>query len=418
MIDFAKYAFNKSHAACYAVVTYETAWLKYYFPTEYMAALMTSVIDNPVKLTGYILTSRQMGIRMMPPDINEGESGFSVTYEGADGRPAIRYALNAVKGVGTNVIDAIVEERRRSGRFLDFQDFCTRIMSLTTDVNKRVIENLIKAGAFDSFGNTRKQLMSVHGRILDSLASSKKNDFEGQMSLFDFAPQEVRQQYAITMPDVGEFPKEMKLAFEKEVIGVYVSGHPLDDYIGLWKSHVTRHAVDFVLDDETNRTNVEDGATETIGGLVTDCKIKYTKNDKVMAFVTLEDLTGSVEVIVFPRDYEVSQTALSEENKVFIKGRVSAEEDKDAKLICQQVTSFDDVPRQLWIRFDTKDQYLAAEQDILNMIDNHGGRDQVVIYIANPRMKKTFGAGYGVRVDAALMKGLKEQYGEKNVVFR
>ena len=416
MIDFAKYAFNKSHAACYAVVTYETAWLKYYFPTEYMAALMTSVIDNPVKLTGYILTSRQMGIRMMPPDINEGESGFSVTYQ--DGKPAIRYALNAIKGVGTNVIDAIVEERTQSGEFLDFQDFCSRVTALSTDVNKRVIENLIKAGAFDSFGNTRKQLMSVYSRILDSLASSKKNDLEGQMSLFDFAPQEVRQQYAITMPDVGEYPKEMKLAFEKEVIGVYVSGHPLDDYIDLWKAHVTKHAVDFILDDETNRTNVEDGATETVGGLVTDCKIKYTKNDKVMAFVTLEDLTGSVEVIVFPRDYEVSQTALSEENKVFIKGRVSAEEDKDAKLICEQVTSFDDVPRQLWIRFDTKEKYLAAENDILNMIDQHGGRDQIIIYIANPKMKKTFGAGYGVKADEAFMKELVEHFGAKNVICR
>ncbi len=416
MIDFAKYAFNKSHAACYAVVTYETAWLKYYFPTEYMAALMTSVIDNPVKLTGYILTSRQMGIRMMPPDINEGESGFSVTYQ--DGKPAIRYALNAIKGVGTNVIDAIVEDRGRNGEFLDFQDFCSRVTALSTDVNKRVIENLIKAGAFDSFGNTRKQLMSFYSRILDSLASSKKNDLEGQMSLFDFAPQEVRQQYAITMPDVGEYPKEMKLAFEKEVIGVYVSGHPLDDYIDLWKSHVTKHAVDFILDDEINRTNVEDGATETIGGLVTDCKIKYTKNDKVMAFVTLEDLTGSVEVIVFPRDYEVSQTALAEENKVFIKGRVSAEEDKDAKLICQQVTSFDDVPRQLWIRFDTKEQYLAAENDILNMIDRHGGRDQIIIYIANPKMKKTFGAGYGVRGDKALLTELEKRFGTRNVICR
>ena len=418
MIDFAKYAFNKSHAACYAVVTYETAWLKYYFPTEYMAALMTSVIDNPVKLTGYILTSRQMGIRMMPPDINEGESGFSVSYEGANGQPAIRYALNAVKGVGTNVIDAIVEERRKHGRFLDFQDFCSRITVLSTDVNKRVIESLIKAGAFDSFGNTRKQLMSVYSRILDSLISSKKNDFEGQMSLFDFAPKEVRQQYAITMPDVGEYPKEMKLAFEKEVIGVYVSGHPLDDYIDLWKSHVTKHAVDFILDDETGRANVEDGETETIGGLVTDCKIKYTKNDKVMAFVTLEDLTGSVEVIVFPRDYEVFQTALAEENKVFIRGRVSAEEDKDAKLICQEVTLFDDVPRELWIRFDTRDQYLAAEKDILDMIDRHGGRDTVTVYIANPRMKKTFGAGYGVRADDAFVKELKEKFGEKNVAVR
>ncbi len=416
MIDFAKYAFNKSHAACYAVVTYETAWLKYYFPAEYMAALMTSVVDNTIKLTGYILTARTMGIRLMPPDINEGEAGFSVTYEG--GGAAIRYALGAVKGVGMSAVHAMVEDRTKYGRFRNFQDFCERISRLGTEVNKRVIENLIKAGAFDSMGNTRKQLLQVYGRILDSLEASRKNDMEGQMSLFDFAPEETKAQYAITMPDVGEYPKEMKLGFEKEVLGIYVSGHPLEDYEGLWRAHVTRRASDFYRDDETGACGVEDGETATIGGMVADRKIKYTKNDKVMAYVTLEDLTGSVEVIVFPRDYETSSALLVPESKIFISGKVSLEEEKDGRLICQKVTDFASVPRRLWLRFPDRTSYDRAEQEILAMIEQHGGRDHVTIYIENPRQRRDFGAGYGVRVTEELLRGLRSRFGEKNVVLQ
>jgi DNA polymerase-3 subunit alpha len=411
MIDFAKYAFNKSHAACYAIVTYQTAWLKYYWPTEFMAALMTSVVDFPAKLAGYILTSRSMGIRLLPPDINRGEDGFSV----ADG--AILYALDAIKGVGRAVIEGIVENRKQYGLFRDFHDFLQRMTAAELDVNKRVIENFIKAGAFDCFGNTRKQMMSVYSQMLDDLQSSRKNDLSGQISLFDLAPEENRKAFAITMPDVGEYPKEMKLAFEKEVLGVYVSGHPLEDFLSLWKAHITRKASDFLLDEETGKTEVKDEEIATIGGLVTDRRIKYTKNDKVMAFVTLEDLTGDVEVIVFPRDYENSSGDLTEDAKVFIQGRVSLEEDKDGKLIAQRIIPFDSIPKKLWIRFATKESYLAAEKDLLEIIDRHGGPDSVTVYIESPKARKTFPPGCGVRADAQLITELQEKYGKENVVL-
>ncbi|MCI2049067.1 MAG: DNA polymerase III subunit alpha [Lachnospiraceae bacterium] len=412
MLDFAKYAFNKSHSACYAVITYQTAWLKYYFPTEFMAALMTTVVDFPGKLAGYILTSRTMGIRLLPPDINEGEAGFSVSGG------AVRYALTAIKGVGRGVIDGIVQNREQYGKFRDLYDFLERVTAAEIDANKRVIENFIKAGAFDSFGSTRKQQMSVFSQILDGLQASKKNDLAGQMSLFDLAPETDRTAYTVPMPDVGEYTREMKLAFEKEVLGVYVSGHPLDDSIDFWKSRITRKAADFMLDEETGTAAVTDGAVETIGGLVAARKIKYTKNDKVMAFVTIEDLTGDVEVIVFPRDYEQYSSVLAEDSKVFVTGRVSLEEDKDGKLVCQSITPFDRVPKKLWLRFDTRESYAAAEKELAAIIDTHGGPDEVSIYIASPKSMKTMPRGSGVRADAELLALLKDRYGADNVILK
>ncbi len=423
MIDFAKYAFNKSHAACYAVVTYQTAWLKYYYPTEFMAALMTSVVDHPPKLAGYILALRSMGIKLLPPDINEGEAGFSVSGG------AIRYALTAVKGVGRQVIDAVVANRNEYGPFRSFNDFITRTASgdskdgrqaaaQARDMNKRVLESLIKAGAFDSFGNTRKQLMQVYSRMLDDINSSGKNNMAGQLSLFDLAGEDMKKDFEIPMPDVGEYPRDMKLSFEKEVLGVYVSGHPLENDVALWKAHITKKASDFALDEETGTPLVKDGETAVIGGMVTDRKIKYTRNDKVMAFITLEDLTGVAEVIVFPRDYEKYSDILGEDSKVFIRGRVSVEEDKDGKLVASQVTSFDAVPKKLWLRFPTREDYDRAEPELMEKIDGNGGPDQVTIFIANPRSMKTLPAGYGVRVSEQFLGVLRDKYGSENVIYQ
>ncbi len=332
MMDFAKYAFNKSHAACYAVVAYQTAYLKYYYPVEFMAALLTSVIDNPKKVSEYILTCRNMGIRMLPPDINEGESGF---YPAGG---AIRYALTAIKNVGRPVIQGIVEERRERGPFVNLKDFITRMAS--GEINKRAIENFIKAGALDSLGSTRKQCMSVYAQILDNITRDKKNHLAGQLSLFDVASGEERDEFDIKMPQVGEYDREMLLAFEKEVLGVYVSGHPLEEYQELLERHITRTTNDFSLDEETGRTLVEDQETAVIGGMISEKTVKYTKNDKIMAFLTVEDLVGSVEVVVFPKDYEKYAQLLTEDAKIFVKGRVSVEEEKDAKLICSQIAGF------------------------------------------------------------------------------
>ena len=336
MMDFAKYAFNKSHAACYAVVAYQTAYLKYYYPVEFMAALMTSVIDNPKKVSEYILNCRNMNIAILPPDVNAGEAGFSVT----DGK--IRYALTAIKGVGRPIIDSLVQERKERGPFTNLKDFITR-MSDKKEMNKRAIENLIKAGAMDGLGGTRKQFMSVYVQIADHIAHDKKNNLAGQISLFDIAGEEDKEEFDIRMPDVGEYNKEMLLGFEKEVLGVYVSGHPLEEYQELWQNCISNTAGDFALDEETGEVQlVRDQANAVIGGLIADKTVKYTKNDKIMAFLNVEDLIGNVEVVVFPQVYERYSTLLVEDAKVFIRGRVSLEEDKDGKLICDQIISFED----------------------------------------------------------------------------
>ena len=411
MMDFAKYAFNKSHAACYAVVAYQTAWLKYYYPTEFMAALMTSVIDFPTKVAGYILTCRSMGIRLLPPDINEGEAGFSVSGG------AIRYGLTAIKGVGRPVIDAVIRERSERGKFRDLHDFLSRMILKDREVNKRVIENFIKAGALDCLGATRKQLMSVYMRMMDDLQNSRKNDMAGQLSLFDFADEEDKQDYVITMPDIGEYPKELKLAFEKEVLGIYVSGHPLEEYMGIWKSHITNRVSDFILDEETGTTKVNDGDKAVIGGMISGKKVKYTKNNKVMAFLDVEDMTGTMEVIVFPNTYEKESGKLAEDNKVFLSGRVSLEEERDGKLICEKVIPFDDVPRKLWIRFPDPEAYRQGASDLKKLVDEHGGRDKVVIFIENPKLRKELPAGQGVRADEHFMTLVKSRFGDKNCVL-
>ena len=411
MMDFAKYAFNKSHAACYAVVAYQTAWLKYYYPTEFMAALMTSVIDFPNKVAGYILTCRSMGIRLLPPDINEGEAGFSVSSG------AIRYGLTAIKGVGRPVIDAVIRERKERGKFRDLHDFLSRMILKDREINKRVIENFIKAGALDCLGATRKQLMSVYMRMMDDLMNSRKNDMAGQMSLFDFADEEDKQDYIIAMPDVGEYSKEMKLAFEKEVLGIYVSGHPLEEYMGLWKSHITNRISDFILDEETGTAAVQDGAKAVIGGMISGKKVKYTKNNKVMAFLDVEDMTGNMEVIVFPNTYEKESAKLEEDSKVFLGGRVSLEEEKDGKLICEKVIPFDQMPRKLWIRFEDLEAWKQSCGDLYKIIDENGGRDKVVIFIAHPKLRKELPAGQGVRTSENLIKQLSERFGEKNVIL-
>lgn len=407
MIDFARYAFNKSHAACYAVVTYQTAWLKFYYPTEFMAALLTSVIDFPGKVASYILACREMKIKVLPPDINQGTVGFSVS------NGSILYSLAAVKGVGETVVRSIVKEREQGGPYLDLQNFITRTVGL--QVNRRVVENLIKAGAFDSFGATRKQMMCVFGSLMDEAQESAKNNMAGQLSLFDVLPEESRQQFRISYPDVGEYDKGMKLSFEKEVLGIYVSGHPLEDDEKLWKRHIDVKASDFVLEEESGEPIVEDNQSCTAGGMIALVKLKYTKNNQVMAFVTLEDLTGSVEVIVFPNAYETYSSLLKEEKKVFISGRASREEDKDAKLIAQTIIQFEDVPKEVWIRFGTKKDYIDKKEILQSLLNEHGGRDQVVLYIENPKSMKKLPPGSGVHADEEFMEALYKQFGKENI---
>ena len=407
MMDFAKYAFNKSHAACYAVVAYQTAYLKYYYPVEFMAALMTSVIDNPGKVSEYIYSCRQMGIKILPPDINKGEGSFSVDSGN------IRYGLAAIKSIGKPVIESIIKERKNGGPFSNLKDFIERLSG--KEVNKRTIESFIKSGAFDSLGGTRKQFMVVYVQILDQVNRERKYSMTGQLSLFDIVSDDQKSEFDIPLPDVGEYEKETKLAFEKEVLGVYLSGHPLEDYEEKWKKNISRTTLDFQIDDETGRTKVHDGAKEIVGGMITNKTIKYTKTNKVMAFITLEDLVGSVEVVIFPRDFEKNQMYLNEEAKVFIKGRVSEEDDAPSKLICEQVIPFDRVKKELWLQFPNKADYLAKEQIIFGYLADSDGEDEVIIYCQAERAIKRLPKNRNARIEKGLLSRLMNLLGEKRV---
>ena len=407
MMDFAKYAFNKSHAACYAVVAYQTAYLKYYYPVEFMAALMTSVIDNPKKVAEYILVCRNMGIEILPPDINEGESGFSVSGS------SIRYALTAIKSVGRPVITAVVEERKERGPFLNLQDFVNRITD--KDVNKRAVESFIKAGALDGLGGTRKQFMSVFSQVMDRTQKDRKNNMAGQLSLFDIVEEEEKEGLALKLPDVGEYPKEMKLAFEKEVLGIYVSGHPLEEYEASWRKKISNTTADFAYDEEVQGVRVKDGAKAVIGGLIAGKTIKYTKDNKIMAFLTIEDLVGTVEVIVFPKTYEQSASFLTEDAKVFVQGRISVEEDKDGKLICEKIVPFTELKKKVWIKFPDMEAYKAAEAGLMDTLRESEGKDGIVIYIENPKAKKELPPNQNVEADESLVNRLQERFGRENV---
>ena len=406
MIDFAKYAFNKSHAAAYAVVSYQTAFLKYYYPVEFMAALMTSVIEMPTKVAEYIQVCRQMNIKILPPDVNRGAYGFSVD------NGAIRYGLSAIKSVGRPVINALVEEREVKGEYRSLKDFIER---LTGTVNKRAIENFIKAGALDCLEGNRRQKMLVYGQIVDSIAQEKKNSFAGQMSLFDLVSDEEKKEYEIRMPDVEEYDKEMILAFEKDVLGIYLSGHPLERYRNIMEKMISAKTTDFQPDEESGIPKVYDGQKVIIGGMITEKTIKYTRNNKVMAFLTVEDLLGTVEIVVFPRDYEKWQSMLNEDARVFVQGRVNAEDDKPSKLILEKVRAFEDMPQELWIQFKDKAEYAEKEQELLETLKGYAGVSAVVIYLKDVNAMKRLPAGYHARISDSLTGELRKKYGESNV---
>ena len=406
MVDFAKYAFNKSHAAAYAVVSYQTAFLKYYHPVEFMAALMTSVIEMPNKVAEYIQVCRQMGISILSPDVNCGIYGFSVDHG------AIRYGLSAIKSVGRPVIDALVEEREKNGTYRSLKDFIER---LTGTVNKRAIENFIKAGALDCLEGNRRQKMNVYGQIVDSIAQEKKNSFAGQMSLFDLVSEEDKKEFEIRMPNVEEFGKEELLGYEKEVLGIYLSGHPLENYRAMMEKTISAKTSDFQQDEETNLPKVMDGQKVIIGGMITDKTIKYTKNNKVMAFLTVEDLVGTVEVVVFPRDYEKSQQFLNEEGRVFIQGRVSAEDDRASKLILEKIRPFDNMPREIWIQFDNKESYTQQSQELLADLRRSPGDSAVVIYLKDVKAIKKLPVGYHAQIQDSWLNYMYEKYGKTNV---
>ncbi|MDF2868520.1 MAG: polymerase alpha subunit [Anaerocolumna sp.] len=407
MTDFAKYAFNKSHAAAYAVVSYQTAYLKCYYPVEFMAALLTSVMDNAGKVSEYIFTCRQMGIKILPPDINEGDAAFSVS----DG--SIRYGLSAIKGLGRPVIDSVVKIREQDGPFNSLKDFAERLSG--KEVNKRTVESFIKSGAFDSLSGTRKQQMMMYVQILDEVAQNKKRNLTGQLSLFDFANEEDKQEMEISYPDIGEYSKEQLLALEKEVMGIYVSGHPLESYEELLKKNVTHNTLDFALDEETGETKVNDGEMAVVGGIISVKTVKTTRNNSMMAFITLEDMAGAVEVILFPKDYEKYKGILAEDSKILVKGKITVEEEKAAKIICQEVIPFDQNPKEIWIKYKDKESFVQDEQSLYEILSQYDGNDQVKIYLECEKAIKQLPKSKSIKAENVLLTKLREIYGEPNV---
>lgn len=410
MLDFAKYAFNKSHAAAYAVVSYQTAFLKHYYPVEFMAALMTSVIDNPTKVSEYIFASKLMGIELSAPDINTGQWGFSVDGE------KIRFGLGAIKGIGRGVIEAIVEERKGLGPYKDIQDFITRMTS--KEVNKRTLENFIKAGAFDCLEGTRKQLIHIYIQILDDVNRNKKSSMAGQISLFEIVAEEDKKQFEIQLPDVGEFEKKDLLAFEKEVLGVYLSGHPLEEYEEQWRKTISAKSIDFYLQEDgeaeesEHEHTLQDGGKEIVGGMIVNVRIHYTKNNQTMAFVQIEDLLGVMEVVIFPRDYEANKHLLVEDEKVFIKGKVSKDDVRASSLLCEKIRAFDDKTKEVWIQFASVEEFESRVNELYSVLAQYKGNDGVSIYCKQEKAVKKLGPSHRIMASDIVLGHLKNIYGQ------
>ncbi len=408
MVDFAKYAFNKSHAAAYAVVAYQTAWLKHYYPVEFMAALMTSVMDKFDKVSYYSYVCKAMNIKILPPDINESIAEFSAE------NGAIRYALASVKGLGVAVVTSIISERNAGGPFASLKDFITRLSGKV--INKKSVESLIQCGAFDRLGANRHQLMMVYNQIMDSVAQDRKHNMEGQMSIFDLFSSEEKKEYELTLPNVEEFDKETLLGFEKDILGLYISGHPLDEYEDLWRKNITNHSIDFTYDDELMATKVVDGKDVIIGGIIDSKDIRYTKKGKAMAILIVEDLLGTVEVVVWPNDYERNSQYLIENSKIFIKGRVSAEEEKDAKVMCDKIIPFDSVPKRLWIKYKDEASYETGKDELFGILHTSDGKDQVVIYLEDSKKIMQLPRNHSVEASSdTLLKALYDLLGEEQV---
>lgn len=403
MTDFAKYAFNKSHAACYAVVSYQTAYLRCYYPKEFFAALLTSVLGSVGKVSEYIYTCRKMGIKLLPPDINKGYGEFSVDGD------AIRYGMSAIKSLGRPVIDCIIEEREKNGDFKDLDDLIERLSG--REINKRTLESFIKAGALDSFGVKRRQLMIVYSDVMDRINSDKRTNIAGQMSLFDMVD---NAPSATHYPNVAEYTKEEMLGYEKEVLGVYVSGHPMDDYEDVWRKNITNYTTDFLSTEDTP-AKVADGKKVTVGGMITAKTLKSTKTGNQMAFINVEDIMGMVEVIVFPKVFEQCRTKLTEDNKVFVIGRAAIDEEEAGKIICDRIISFDEVPKDVWIQFENKEAYFSSEEKLMETIRSSDGGDGVVIYLKAEKQKKVLPKNQSIFANAETLSKLYALYGQENV---
>ena len=412
--DFANYAFNKAHAVCYAVVAYQTAWFKCHHPKEYMAALLTSVLDSSEKVAEYIAECKEWDIQLLPPDVNESETNFTVSPQG------IRFGLAALKGVGRNVMNAMLEERTKNGPFTDFMDFCDRMFD--HDLNRRVLESLIKAGAFDRMGCRRSQLMQVFGQVLDGIAASRKRNVEGQMDLFGFGGGEGESAPlpALHLPDIPEYSPQELMTMEKEVTGLYLTGHPMDAYREMARKRgaVTIGSILNDFDGEEGPTRFRDGERVTVAGVISTYRTRTTRNNTLMAYVNLEDDTATMELLCFARVLGESGGYIRENNAVLVTGRISVRDEKEPQIMVDSIVPLgqepqpQEKPERLYIRMPSReDPRLRKVKLVLSFFP---GESQAVLYFADT--KKRFGTR--CLLHTALIQDLKERLGEENVVVK
>lgn len=421
MMDFASYAFNKSHAAAYAVVGYQTAYLMKYYPVEMIAAMLNSVMGTSEKVAYYIKFAESEGIEVLTPDINESYSKFTVKGN------SIRFGLAAIKNVGFNVVESIVKSRKEKGLFESFEDFVNKID--LSDVNKRAVESLIKSGAFDLFNIYRSKLLAVFEKVIESVASERKRNVDGQISLFSLGDEKMELP-TVNYPSIKEFTKKNILAMEKEMTGLYISGHPLDEYKeslkvqtsttieSIFKSYeILNETVSDEIEEEImSQVTVHDNDTVILGGILTEVNQKVTRNNSIMAFLKLEDLTGTIEVIVFPKTLDKLRSLIEEDSLVTIKGRVSIKEDELPKLICENISGLEKVDsRKLYIRVDNKQSLNKLNKEIKDIVKDFHGNTPVYVFEAEGKHTFRLSNDKWVELDEILLETLKDKYGIDNV---
>ncbi|MBU5592608.1 DNA polymerase III subunit alpha [Clostridium sp. MSJ-4] len=430
MMDFASYAFNKSHAAAYAVIGYQTAYLMKYYPVEYIAAMLNSVMGINEKVASYIRFAESLGIQVLPPDINESYGKFTVKDD------TIRFGLGSVKNVGLNVVENIVYAREKKGKFISLFDFSNKIDP--SAINKRAVESLIKAGAFDNLNIFRSQMLAVHEKMLEGVSNQKKKNIEGQVSLFS-AISNTEEQFQIKYPNIKEFDKKYMLAMEKEMTGLYLTGHPLDeyektlslqtsttiskifsDYDELYGEEALLKNTDIESMDKVQVGRVigtlKDGEKVAIGGIISDFNRKITRNNSMMAFIRLEDLTGSIESIVFPKSYERLAPLIEEDSLIVIKGRLSMNEDEDPKVICEDIIPLEKVDSsKLYIMVEDEKTARNIIKELKIIFSKYKGNTPVYLFAAKERIPFRLSRDGWVDLDSGIVELLKSKFGEDRV---
>ena len=417
ILDFASYAFNKAHAVSYAIVAYRTAYMKCHYPREYMAALLSSILDNSQKVAEYIAECRELGIKLLPPDVNESDADFTVSGEN------IRFGLVAIKSVGRASIENLVAERRENGPFKSFEDFCRRISG--KDLNRRAVENLIRAGAFDSMGYKRRALLDIAGAVLDSISQSLRDNIAGQIGLFGDAELDGNAPAAIPIPQVEEFSPMELMAMEKETTGLYLSGHPMDGYRDAVRriGAVPLGAVMADFAAEGGPVRFADNQNITVAGVVAAAKTRTTRSNTLMSYIQLEDDTGSMELMAFQKALDKGGIYVKENAAIIVKGRISARDEKEPQLMVDSIRPISDVDalganvpppaeKKLWVRLKSQnDPELKRIQLLLTMFP---GSQQMILYCQAENKR----IGAKCLIHEGLVAELKERLGDANVVVK